>query len=161
MRNSLIRSAVGAAMLLSAATASAVTINLGVIGTTPQVVNIPTISSGLFLDTINFELADPNTLFSTLVETTNIQFFSAPIFENVNDTEVFNEPGGVYTLQPLTSGPPGFHLHPQGLIPSGTGSYSITLFASPLAAVPLPAAVWLMFAGIAGLGTLARRKRSV
>lgn len=112
---------------------------------TPIVFNgtVPASAGGAtFLDTFNFCIADPDSLFNmTSTFTPNILGGGAAIFENQNDAQV---PGGAnapsFTNFPLTPIDAGYHIHPQGFIQGGTGggTYSITLWASAPAILVAP-----------------------
>jgi hypothetical protein len=122
-------------------------------------------TGGFFQDTINFDLGS-FTHFNMTSTTTNLSlWFGASIFENVNDGQV---PGGAaapsftsFALADLgVSIPPGdYHLHPAGVGGPG-GSYTLTMWGSTAAPVPVPAAVYLFGSGLIGLAGLARRKMS-
>ncbi|MCP9473037.1 MAG: hypothetical protein NNA30_09930 [Nitrospira sp.] len=130
------------------------------------------VSSGFFLDTVNFDLG-PFTHFNMTSDTTNLTFwFGASIFENVGDSQV---PGGGampsftnFALADLgIAMPPGdYHLHPSGIGGSGGGSYTLTMWgtfgsAPPPPPVPVPAAVYLFGTGLVGLAGLSRRMKKV
>lgn len=146
------------------ATAQAVTLDAGVFNNTlgsaanPVTFNV-TAGSGLFLDTINFDLGS-FTHFNMTSTANNILSFGAPIFENKGDTEVVPA-NPTFTNQPLADLglSRDYHLHPQG-VNQGGGSYSVSLWGSTLGGpgVPIPGAVWLFGTGVAGLVGLARRK---
>jgi hypothetical protein len=113
-----------------------------------------------YLDTISFDLGS-FTHFNMTSTASNISFFGATIFSNNGDVQV---PGTDYSntftavLLPDLSLIRDYHLHPQGLIAPGGGSYTLTLWGS-VAPVPVPGAVYLFGAGVVGLVGLARRKR--
>jgi hypothetical protein len=146
------------------ANAHAVTLDAGVFGSTmgdlgtatnPRVFNVNP-STGLFLDTINFDLGTW-THFNMTSTVTGITFFGAPIFENNNDTEVVLASATHLSLfLPDLGLPRDYHLHPQG-VDGGAGSYGLSLWGST-APVPIPAAVYLFGSGLIGLVGLARRK---
>lgn len=159
---------VAAGALALGATAQAMTIESGLGATgagtaaNPFVVTVSKNQSpGLFLDTINFDLGT-DTHFNMTSSVNGIQFFGVPIFENGGDTQAV--PGATtFTNQPLADlglSPFDYHLHPQGSLPTGVGSYTLTLWGSTLGGpgVPIPGAVWLFGTGVAGLAGLARRK---
>ncbi len=122
-------------------------------------------TGGFFQDTINFDLG-AFTHFNMTSATTGLsQWFGASIFENVNDSQV---PGGgaatsftSFALADLGIAMPtgDYHLHPAGVGGSG-GSYTLTMWGSTAAPVPVPAAVYLFGSGLIGLVGLARRKMS-
>lgn len=149
------------------ATAQAMTIQNG-LGATgsgtaadPFVVTVSP-ASGLFLDTINFDLGTDD-FFNMTSSVSNITLFGAPIFENNGDTQVVPAATS-FTNQPLADLGLTFdyHLHPQGLN-GGGGSYTLRLWGSEPGGptVPLPAAAWLFGSGVIGLAGLARRKMMV
>jgi hypothetical protein len=117
--------------------------------------NVP---AGLFLNTNNFDLGS-FTHFNMTSTVSNITFFGAPIFENVGDTE-FVASSATHLNVPLPDLGlfEDYHLHPQGLVGAGGGSYQITMWGSTPAAVPVPAAIYLFGSGLIGLVGLARRK---
>ena len=132
----------------------------------PFVVITPT-APGLFLHTINFDLGT-DTHFNMTSTVSNLLSFGVPIFENGGDAEfvVGSDTHLAVPLPDLGIAPFDFHLHPQafsgsvgpeGLIP-GNGSYTLTMWGSTPAAVPIPAAVYLFGSGLIGLVGLARRK---
>lgn len=154
-----------ASVLAFGATAQAVTLDAGILGdvNNKTVINVPDPGnpggSGLFLDTINFDLGS-FTHFNMTSQFNSITAFGAPIFENDGDTEVIAA-SATHTAVPLADLglPRDYHLHPQGLAPAGVG-YTLTLWGSTAGgpAVPLPAAAWLFGSGVIGLAGLARRK---
>lgn len=122
-------------------------------------------TGGFFQDTINFDLGSFTHFNMTSVPTGLSLWFGASIFENVNDAEV---PGGAaatsftsFALADLGIAMPtgDYHLHPAGVGGPG-GSYTLTLWGSTAAPVPVPAAVYLFGSGMIGLVGLARRKLS-
>jgi len=132
----------------------------------PAVITVNHPLAEFFQDTINFDLGS-FTHFNMTSTTTGLSlWFGASIFENVLDTQV---PGGgampsftsfalADLLQPI---PPGdYHLHPAGLPGLGGGSYTLTMWGTTAAPVPVPAAVYLFGSGLIGLVGLARRKMS-
>ena len=164
-----------ASVLAFSATAQAVTLDAGVFAVgngdaaNPIVVNVPDPGnpggSGIFLDTINFDLGSFTHFNMTSVANT-IASFGATIFENVGDAEIplangYTGSSPTFTALPLANlGLPfDYHLHPAGLAPAGVG-YTLTLWGSngggPV--VPIPAAAWLFGSGVIGLAGLARRK---
>lgn len=155
---------VAAGALALGTTAQALTIEggLGATGSgtaaDPFVVSVSPVS-GLFLDTINFDLGT-DTHFNMTSTVNNIDFFGAAIFENNGDTEFVAPSANHFSvfLPDLGLTPFDYHLHPQGLN-NGGGSYELTLWGST-APVPVPAAVWLFGSGLAGVVGLARRKMS-
>lgn len=163
---------VAAGALALGATAQAVTLDAGVFNNTlgsatnPVIINVPDPGnpggSGLFLDTINFDLGS-FTHFNMTSTANNITSFGAPIFENNGDTEVVPA-AATFTNQPLADLglSRDYHLHPQGLAAAGVG-YTLTLWGSTGGGptVPLPAAAWLFGSGVIGLAGLARRKMMV
>jgi hypothetical protein len=154
---------IAASVLALGSNAQAMTIQsgLGATGsgtlTDPFVVTVSP-ASGLFLDTINFDLGT-DTHFNMSSSVNNIQFFGASIFENVGDTEVVaaSSTHSSVLLPDLGQSPFDYHLHPQGLN-AGGGTYTLNLWGSTPAPVPLPAAAWLFGSGVIGLVGLARRK---
>lgn len=155
-----------AGALVLGATAQAVTLDAGIFGSNlgdlgtasnPVVINVNNPPSGLFLDTINFDLGSW-THFNMTSTAPNINFFGAPIFENVNDTEVVPASPTHASVALANLGlPRDYHLHPQGQN-SGGGTYQLKLWGSANAPVPIPAAAWLFGSGVIGLAGLARRK---
>jgi hypothetical protein len=157
---------VAASMLALGATAQAVTLDAGIFtagngdAANPVVINVPdpgnSGGSGIFLDTINFDLG-VFTHFNMTSTAPSITSFGVPIFENNGDTEVVAA-SDIFTNQPLADLglPRDYHLHPQGLAAAGAG-YTLNLWGSA-APVPLPAAAWLFGSGVIGLVGLARRK---
>jgi len=162
--------------LALSANAQAVTVDAGIFtagngdAAHPIHITVPQTSS-LFLDTITFDLGS-FTAFNMTSTPTNISFFGASIFENAHDTEV-NTPGGIVqspnypgysatftaVLLPDLGFTRDYHLHPQGLVANGGGSYDLTLWGS-VAPVPIPAAVYLFGTGVIGLVAMARRRPS-
>lgn len=144
--------------------AQAVTLDAGIFGsvlgnpgtaTNPVVFNVNP-ATGLFLDTINFDLGTW-THFNMTSTVSGITLFGAPIFENDNDTEVVLASANHFSVfLPDLGLPRDYHLHPQG-VDGGAGNYSVSLWGST-APVPLPAAAWLFGSGVIGLIGLARRK---
>lgn len=115
--------------------------------------------SGLFLDTINFDLGS-FTHFNMTSTVNGVTFFGAPIFENVGDTEVVAaSPTHVDVLLANLNLPRDYHLHPQG-VGAANANYTLTMWGSFGAPVPVPAAVYLFGSGLIGLVGLARRKMS-
>ena len=172
MRRPLLqRKITGLALGLTAAmmycnSASAVSLangeDMGVIGTTPITFEMTVAQSGgLFLFTNDFDVEDPNLLFNlTFSNIENIQFLSTPIFENVTDSEyVASADSYTDVLLPDLGIPRDYHLHPQGLVGSGGGSFSMTVWADPVAAVPVPGAVWLFASGLLGLIGVTRKQK--
>lgn len=158
---------VAAGALALSANAQAITLDAGIFGpnlgdvgteTNKLVLNINP-SSGLFLDTINFDLGNW-THFNMTSTVNNISFFGAPIFENIGDTEfIAGSPNHFSVFLPNLGLDRDYHLHPQGLN-AGGGNYQLSLWGST-APVPVPAALWLFGSGLVGLVGLARRKMSV
>lgn len=155
---------IAAGVLTVATGAQAVTLDAGVFSSTPGGLGTATNpvvldinpSTGLFLDTINFDLGNW-THFNMTSTVNGISFFGAPIFENNNDTEVVVASANhLSVFLPDLGLQRDYHLHPQGL-DGGAGSYSISLWGSA-ASVPLPAAAWLFGSGVIGLVGLARRR---
>ncbi len=154
-----------AGVLALSANAQAVTLDAGVFGpnlgdlgteTNPVVLNVTPPSAGLFLDTINFDLG-AWTHFNMTSTVNGITFFSAPIFDNINDSEfVLASANHFSVFLPDLGLDRDYHLHPQGLN-DGTGSYSLSLWGTA-APIPLPAAAWLFGSGVIALVGLARRK---
>lgn len=157
---------VAAGALVLGANAQAVTIDSGIFGATlgalgtatnPVVLTVNP-SSGLFLDTINFDLGT-NTHFNMTSSIGNITFFGASIFENSGDAEVVAASATHFSVfLPDLGLDRDYHLHPQGLAGAGA-SYTLSLWGST-APVPVPAAAWLFGSGLAAMVGLARRKRS-
>jgi hypothetical protein len=154
-----------AGVLALSANAQAVTLDAGIFGSTlgdpgtatkPVIFNVnPT--SGLFLDTINFDLGINQFFNMTSTVSSQISFFGAPIFKNVGDTEVVAA-SATHLNVPLPDLGliADYHIHPQGLN-TGGGSYQVAMWGTP-AAVPVPAAIYLFGSGLIGLVGLARRK---
>ncbi len=156
-------SLVAAGALAMSANAQAVTLDAGVFTTgagdvaNPITFNV-TAGSGLFLDTINFDLGS-FTHFNMTSTTSNLLSFGAPIFENFGDTEVVAASANHFSVFLADLGlPRDYHLHPQALNQGG-GTYSVAMWGST-APVPVPAAVWLFGSGLAGVVGFARRKMS-
>jgi len=163
-----------AGALALSANAQAVTLDAGVFApgagdaANPIIITVPDPGnpggSGLFTDTVNFDLGAFTHLNMTSTVGNAISFFGSTIFENVGDAEI-----------PLANGYSGsapsftnvlladlglsrdYHLHPGG-IDGGGGSYQLALWGSSAAPVPLPAAAWLFGSGVIGLIGFARRK---
>lgn len=157
-----------AGALALAATAQAVTLDAGVFAVgngdaaNPIVINVPDPGnpggSGLFLDTINFDLGG-FTHFNMTSTVAGVTFFGVPIFENNGDTEVIAASDSHLGVLLADLGlSRDYHLHPQGIAAVG-GGYTLTLWGSA-APVPVPAAVYLFGSGLIGLVGLARRKMS-
>ncbi len=155
---------VAGALALSA-NAQAVTLDAGIFGSNPGdlgtasnpvIFNVNPADSGLFLDTINFDLGSW-THFNMTSTVNGIQLFGVPIFENNGDTEVVAASANHFSVFLADLGlPRDYHLHPQGAGQSGS-TYQVALWGST-APVPVPAAVWLFGSGLVGLVGLARRK---
>jgi hypothetical protein len=156
-----------AGVLALSANAQAITLDAGIFSSTPGALGTATNpivltvnpASGIFLDTINFDLG-ANTHFNmTSSAVTNITFFGAPIFENLGDTEVVAASPNHFSLfLPDLGLDRDYHLHPQGLAGAGA-AYTLSLWGST-APVPVPAAAWLFGTGLAAMVGLARRKMS-
>jgi hypothetical protein len=114
-------------------------------------------ASGLFLNTVTFDLGTNQLFNMTSTVSSQISFFGAPIFENNGDSQVV-PPSATHLNVPLPNLGliADYHIHPQGLN-AGGGSYSIAMWGTP-AAVPVPAAIYLFGSGLIGLVGLARRK---
>lgn len=160
---------VAAAALALSASAEAVTLDAGVFAvgngdaTNPIVINVPDPGSpggsGIFLDTINFDLGSFTHFNMASSAITNISSFGAPIFENLGDTEVVAASPNHFSLfLPDLGLDRDYHLHPQGLAGAGA-AYTLSLWGST-APVPVPAAAWLFGTGLAAMVGLARRKMS-
>ena len=175
---------VAAGTLALGANAQAVTLDAGIFAVgngdaaNPIVINVPDPGnpggSGLFLDTINFDLGS-FTHFNMTSTAPGIQFFAASIFQNFTDGEIsepvagnpnfpvpgYTEAAGTYIalLLPDLGELRDYHLHPSGLAAAGAG-YTLTMWGSNAAPVPVPAAVYLFGSGLIGLVGLARRKMS-
>lgn len=173
---------VAASAFALGATAQAVTLDAGVFAVgngdaaNPIVINVPNpgqpTGSGLFTDTINFDLGS-FTHFNMTSTFNNITFFASTIFQNDTDAEISDPHPPNFPVPGYTGGADSFtslalpnlglsrdyHLHPGGIEGSG-GSYTLTLWGSTAGgpAVPLPAAAWLFGSGVIGLAGLARRK---
>jgi hypothetical protein len=156
---------VAAGALALSANAQAVTLDAGIFGSTPGALGTATNpvvytvnpASGLFLDTIDFDLGTNQFFNMTSANVTNISFFGAPIFSNVSDAEVVaTSPNHFSVFLPDLGLDRDYHIHPQGLN-SGGGSYQVSLWGAP-APVPVPAALWLFGSGLAALVGIARRK---
>jgi hypothetical protein len=150
--------------------AQAVTVDAGVFtvgngdAANPIVINVPdpgpSGGSGFFLDTINFDLG----AFTHFNMTSSVDgltsYFGASIFENDGDSEVVAASAThVEVLLADLGLSRDYHLHPSGVNPAGVG-YSLTMWGSNAAPVPVPAAVYLFGSGLIGLVGLARRKMS-
>lgn len=141
------------------AAAATCTNNIGTIGTTLFSCDVA-VNPGLFLGTINFNVAQPNVLMTITSQVNNITFFSIPIFENDTDSEFVGDADGQHAsvdLSAFAAPGPGYHIHPQGLVGAGGGTYTVNFQASP---VPVPAAVWLLGSGLVGLAGWGTRRRS-
>lgn len=156
---------VAVGVLALSANAQAVTLdagifgsNLGDLGTATNPVILPVNpATGIFLDTINFDLGTNTHFNMTSSAITNIQLFGAPIFENLGDTPVVAaSPNHFSVFLPNLGLDRDYHLHPQGVATAGP-AYTLTLWGSA-APVPVPAALWLFGSGLIGLVGLARRK---
>ena len=121
--------------------------------------NVPG-SSGVFLDTINFDLGSFTHFNLTSTATSGILGFGAAIFENNGDSQVVFPTAATYLNVPLPNLglPDDYHLHPSGFLTAGGQSYQLTMWGSTPAAVPVPAAIYLFGSGLIGLVGLARRK---
>lgn len=147
------------------ANAHAITLDAGIFGsnlgdpgtaTNPVIFNVNPADSGLFLDTINFDLGT-NTHFNMTSIVNAVISFGAPIFENNGDTEVVAASANHFSVFLADLGlPRDYHLHPQGLGQTGS-TYQLALWGEP-APVPVPAAIYLFGSGLIGLVGLARRK---
>jgi len=157
-----------AGTLALAANAQAITLDAGVFtlgngdAANPIVINVPDPGnpggSGIFLDTINFDLGS-FTHFNMTSTVAGVTFFGVPIFENNGDTEVIAASDSHLDVLLADLGlSRDYHLHPQGIAAVG-GGYTLTLWGSA-APVPVPAAVYLFGSGLIGLVGLARRKMS-
>ncbi len=124
--------------LAPAAAALGVTDNVGTLGPVPVVRTIDH-GSGLFLDTINFQAQAPNDRLIARANVNGVDFFSLPLFENVNDAEVLPSDGAINGYR-LDAGPPGYHVHPQGLVQGASGAYTIELSAVAPAVIVMAAA---------------------
>jgi hypothetical protein len=137
--------------------------DMGLIGTTPITFEMTVAQSDgpLFLFTNDFDVEEPNLLFNLrFSDIENIQFLSTPIFENVTDSEyVASADSFSDELLPDLGIPRDYHLHPQGLVGAGGGSFSMTVWADPVSAVPVPGAVWLFASGLLGLIGVARKQK--
>lgn len=136
--------------------------NIGVLGTSPFTCTVDlAATSGIFLDTINFSVAAPNTLVTITSTATNISFFSLPIFENQNDASFVADSDGQHLAVDLSAfaflADPDYHLHPQGLITGAGASYELTFSAA--APVPEASTYGMMLAGLGLVGFAARRRR--
>lgn len=161
-----IRFGVGAALLLSTlgsgvAHAATCGSDIGVLGTTPFSCDVTGIGAGVFLGTINFSVADPNTLVTITSVVNNISFFSLPIFENGSDSQYVADNDGQHIDVDLSAftylADPDYHVHPQGFIASGSGSYTLTF--SSAAPVPEAETYGMMLAGLGLVGFAVRRRR--
>lgn len=159
-------------VLALAATAQAVTLDAGVFAAgngdaaNPIVLSVPSISAGVFLDTINFDLGS-FTRFNMTSTASGASSFGSTIFENVGDSEIPKTGGysGAATSFTNLALPDlgiarDYHLHPFGIV-ADSASYTLTLWGSNTPGgptVPIPAAAWLFGSGVIGLVGLARRK---
>ena len=149
--------------LLGAGTAQAHTLctsDIGTLGPTPFTCEVTKTNNGLFLDTINFSVANPNTIVTITSSVTGISFFSIPIFENQNDAEFVADDDGTHISVDLSQfasiADPDYHLHPQGLISGGTGTYELTFIAT---AVPEAGVGMLLLGALALAGRRSLRTR--
>lgn len=149
--------------LALSANAQAVTLDAGIFApgagdaANPIVFSNIVAGPSVFLDTINFDLGS-FTHFNMTSTVNNIAAFGAPIFENNGDTEVVATSNTHLNVPlPDLGLPRDYHLHPAGLN-TGGGIYSLTMWGSTPAAVPVPAAIYLFGSGLIGLVGLARRK---
>jgi hypothetical protein len=153
-----------AALVSQGAYAVMCTNDIGTLSTTAFVCDqTKTAGSGLFLDTINFEV-DPLLPIVTITSTVDgINFFAIPIFENTSDSEFVADNDGQHfgvdlsTFAGQVAGP-DYHIHPQGQLTGNPDSYTLT-FSAAASPVPVPAAAWLFLSGLTGLGVLTRRKQ--
>jgi hypothetical protein len=121
--------------------AVAVTDNVGILSPTPVSRTVDH-GSGIFLDTINFQADATNILLFVTSTTNGIDSFSTPLFENTTDTEVHPDNDGEISGFALIPGPPGYHIHPQGLVQGTSGTYTVELSAAAAAvgvSAPVPA----------------------
>lgn len=115
---------------------SALDTDLGVIGPAPQSFHVDVPGAGIFLDTINFDVQEPDTLLTVTSRTSQVDFFSMPLFRNSDDTQIAQDVNGTYVEYQLQAGQGGYHLHGQGIAQAVGASYTLELFSSAtLAAV--------------------------
>ena len=159
-----------AVVLAAGQNAQAVTVDAGAFAVgngdaaNPIVINVPDPGSpggsGLFLDTINFDLG-AFTHFNMTSSAPGISLFGASIFENNGDSEVVAASDTHLNVLLADLGLlRDYHLHPSGLAAAGAG-YTLTMWGSSAAPVPVPAAVYLFGAGLVGLAGLARHRMRV
>lgn len=152
----------GAMLATQGAYAVTCSSDIGTITTTPFTCDVQKTGTGLFLDTINFEVDPAFALVTITSIVDNITFFSIPIFENDTDSEFAADNDGQHFGVDLSEfagqiAGPDYHIHPQGLLGGGGSSYELT-FSAAASPVPVPAALWLFMSGLTGLGVLARRR---
>lgn len=178
-----------AGIIAAGANAQAVTLDAGVFAlgngdaANPIIVNVPNpgtgTRSGLFTDTINFDLGSFTHFNMTSEVSGNVTNFAVTIFQNFTDAEVSDPVSGdprfpvagylgadtIFTnlALPDLGLSRDYHLHPGGIeVANNAGGYTLRLWGSyGPAPIPIPAAVYLFGAGIVGLAGLARRKRVV
>jgi hypothetical protein len=78
--------------------------DVGVLGTAPYTCDVTLgASSGLILHTINFGVDSPYYLVTITSTTDKINFFSLPIFENLNDDDYIADSDGTHTAVDLSA----------------------------------------------------------
>lgn len=135
--------------------------DIGVLGATPFTCTVSLAATGgIFLDTINFSVASPDTLVTITSTATNISFFSLPIFENQTDSPFVADTDGQHVGVDLSAfaflADPDYHVHPQGLITGAGAGYTLTFSAA--APVPEAGTYGMMLAGLGLVGFAVRRR---
>ncbi len=134
----------GASLATQSAYAVTCAADIGTITTTPFTCDVTVDGgSGLFLDTINFEVDPLNPIVTITSVVENIQFFSIPIFENIGDTEYITDDDGQHhdvDLSLFAGQVAGadYHVHPQGLKTAAVDRYTLTFVATKLGVTVTP-----------------------